>query len=97
MPFKKVNIKEEIAIEVKNDPEFEYYLGIAELEYQFIKKIKEIREEADISQNELAKEAHVTQQMISRLEKSSKTPTLTTLIKILDSLGYELDIKKKVG
>lgn len=95
MPFKQVNIKKEIAEEVKKDPELAYYLEIAELEYQFVKKLKSLRTEEGFSQIDLSKKAHVTQQMISRMEKSSKTPTLTTLIKVLNSLGYELDIKKR--
>lgn len=51
-------------------------------------RIKEVREELHISQEELAKRANVSRTIISGLESGSITTTTTaTLLKIATALG----------
>ena len=59
-------------------------------------KIKELRKQRGITQNELAKKSGISRATLSKVENGffSKT-TATTLENILSTLGYSLDIKVK--
>lgn len=58
-------------------------------------KIKSIRKQKGVTQNELAKKLKVSQQVISRIEKGGENISVLTLKKIVDGLGATiyLDIK----
>ena len=56
------------------------------------KYIKLIRRQLRMSQQVLAKRAHVPQPTISRLEREGSEPTLSTLAKIFEALSCELVI-----
>lgn len=60
-------------------------------------KIRLLRRSHGISQAELALISGVSLPSISRLEKGKETIRLDVLTRILDSLGYELDIKPKIS
>lgn len=55
-------------------------------------KIKEMRHEKKISQQELAEKANVSRTVISQLESGARTVTKTdTLVKIADALGVKVE------
>lgn len=58
-------------------------------------RIRALRKSHGISQGELAEISGVSLPSISRLERGKETIRLDVLIKILECLGYELEIKPK--
>ena len=74
------NIKEEII----NDEEFD-----------LICKYIKIRYESNISQRELASRIGMAQSTIARMEKNMHSMSIGNFVKLLDALGYKLEIIKK--
>jgi transcriptional regulator with XRE-family HTH domain len=59
-------------------------------------KIKNLRKEKNISQEELAKKAGISRTTLSKIENGySSKVSIVTVEKILSILGYTLDIKPK--
>ena len=59
-------------------------------------KIKTLRKERGLSQDELAKRVGISRPTLSKLENNYLANiSIVTLDKILNELGYELDIKEK--
>lgn len=95
MPFKKVNVEEEINQRIDADPNFkESYLRI-DKEYDIIKSAIQMRKELGYSQQQIAKESGLKQQGVSRIEKVGNSPTLRNFIKYLDAAGLSMKIEKK--
>lgn len=95
MPFKKVNIKDEVNHRLEKDAELKKEYDRAQREYEVIKQLVEIRNEMGLSQNDVALQSGLTQQMVSRIETADNSPTLRNLIKYLDSMGLEIKIERK--
>lgn len=57
----------------------------------FSEKIKELREEADLSQKELADRLKISQSAITKLENNLREPTGSTLIAYADYFDVSLD------
>ncbi|WP_176736274.1 helix-turn-helix domain-containing protein [Oligoflexus tunisiensis] len=57
--------------------------------------IRDLRKKHGISQGELAQISGVSLPSISRFERGKDTIRLDVLMKILDALGYRLEIKAK--
>ena len=74
------NIKEEII----NDEEFD-----------LICKYIKIRYESNISQRELASRIGIAQSTIARMEKNMHSMSIGNFVKVLDALGYKLEILEK--
>ncbi|HBC44906.1 MAG: Toxin-antitoxin system, antitoxin component, Xre family [Candidatus Collierbacteria bacterium GW2011_GWB1_45_35] len=74
------------------DPAFKKLWEKADPEYQLSRQIIKARLEAKMSQKDLAKKAHTTQAIISRLENSSFNPSLSFLKKIAIALNTPLHI-----
>ena len=74
------NINEELI----NDEEFD-------LICEYIK----IRYESKLSQRELAKKIGIAQSTIARMEKNMHSMSIGNFTKLLDVLGYKLEIRKK--
>ena len=55
------------------------------------RRIKEVREQKGLSQNELAWKIHCTQGLISLMESGSQEPKLSLVIEICDALGCSVD------
>lgn len=55
--------------------------------------IQEEREKKGYSQSEIAKEAHITQQQMSKIENGENC-TITTLIKVCQALGLDLVLQR---
>lgn len=53
-------------------------------------RIKLLREEAKLSQGELARRARIAQSSLSYLESGSKSPSVDTLLQICGALGISL-------
>lgn len=68
---------------------------ISEQEYNLIMEIVKLRINKNITQKELAELTGIPQPNIARFEKNTHSASLSTLLKILNSLGYELKITKK--
>jgi predicted transcriptional regulator len=50
------------------------------------------RQDAKLSQKQLADRAGVSQQQIAKLEDPDENPTLATLEKVFDALGVQVDL-----
>jgi HTH-type transcriptional regulator / antitoxin HipB len=57
--------------------------------------LRDLRKKHGISQGELAQISGVSLPSISRFERGKDTIRLDVLMKILDALGYSLEIKAK--
>ena len=68
---------------------------ISSQEYELIMEIVKLRMKENITQKSLADLTGIPQPNIARFEKNTHSSSLTTVIKILNSLGYELKIEKK--
>jgi len=63
-----------------------------DFEVALIGKLIEAREARGLSQKQLADMCGLKQSAIARLEKMGATPKINTLIRVLQPLGYKLDI-----
>ena len=95
MPFKPINVNEQIIEKRKNDAEFDKLWQESRNEYKLLAELVKIRKEANLSQTELAEKSGNKQQVISRIENKENSPTLKTLCSILDVLGYEIRFETK--
>lgn len=64
-------------------------------QYEIIEKISELRNKKRLSQTDLATIIDMKQPALARIENNVNSPKLSTILKILDVLGYTLEIKKK--
>ena len=55
-------------------------------------QLRWVRQAAKLTQGQVAKLAHFTQQQIARLEKPGYNPTVATLTRVADALGVTLEI-----
>jgi transcriptional regulator with XRE-family HTH domain len=68
---------------------------ISEKEFDLIMQISKLRISQKITQSELSKKTGISQPNIARFEKNTHSASLSTTIKILSALGYDLTITKK--
>lgn len=95
MPFAPINVKEEIEKQRDISPEFRKAWDESRAEYKLIGEMISLRKKEKITQKELAELTGNKQQVISRIERKESMPTIRAFSKILDALGYELQIVKK--
>ena len=95
MPFKQINVNEQILEKRNNDAEFDSLWQESRNEYKLLAELVKIRKESNLSQTELAEKSGNKQQVISRIENKENSPTLKTLCSILDVLGYEIRFEPK--
>lgn len=65
---------------------------LIEREKTIIKDMVRIREEQGLSQAQLGRLCKVKQPVIARMEKSVHSPQLSSILKILEPMGYTLQI-----
>lgn len=65
---------------------------LVEREKTIIKDMVRIREEQGLSQAQLGRLCKVKQPVIARMEKSVHSPQLSSILKILEPMGYTLQI-----
>ena len=76
-----------------NVKEYEKYeKKIMDMEYAIITNFIRLRKEANISQEQLAKETNVIRTTIARVENYMNSPQLKTMLELLEPLGYTLEI-----
>ena len=64
-------------------------------EFDLICKYIKIRYESNISQRELASRIGIAQSTIARMEKNMHSMYIGNFVKLLDALGYKLEIIEK--
>jgi predicted transcriptional regulator len=87
MKFKD-HLKEQL-----KDPEFRSEYEALEPEYEIIRQIILARNELNMTQEELAERTGIKQSNISRLEKGTYNPSLSSLKKVAKGLNKELHIE----
>ena len=95
MPFMKTSVSEQIEMRRETDPNFQKACDDSRIEYQLIGEMISLRKKENITQEKLASLTGNKQQVISRIERRESIPTIRLFSKILDALGYELQIVKK--
>lgn len=68
---------------------------VPNLEKQFMQRLTDVRSKKHCTQSALAHRAGISQPALARIEAGKVSPTLSTLTKLADALGYELTILKK--
>ena len=68
---------------------------INDAEWDLICKYIKIRYESKMSQRDLAKKIGIAQSTIARMEKNMHSMSIGNFTKLLDALGYELEIVEK--
>ncbi len=87
MKFKD-HLKEQL-----KDPVFRSEYEALEPEYEIIRQIILARNELNMTQEELAERTGIKQSNISRLEKGTYNPSLSSLKKVAKGLNKELHIE----
>ena len=64
-------------------------------EFDLICKYVKLRNESNISQSELARRIGIARSTIARMEKNMHSMSIGNFVKVLDVLGYKLEIEKK--
>ena len=64
-------------------------------EFDLICEYIKLRNESNISQSELSRRVGITRSTIARMERNLHSISLGNFIKLLDALGYKLEIVKK--
>jgi ribosome-binding protein aMBF1 (putative translation factor) len=93
MPFVEIDIDELIKENMK-DPIFAMYYEKSKLEVDLIGQIIHYRKKMNVSQQTLAQQSGVRQQVISRMERHQSFPNLVTLSKIAKALGLRLTFQE---
>lgn len=73
-----------------------FLLGVLSVPEQCAKIIDtliEKRKELGLTQKELAEASNLTQSVIARMESKKAVPQLDTLLKVVDALGCDIEIK----
>ena len=68
---------------------------ILDKEHEIECELIRLRNEAKLSQYEIAEILNTKQPQIFRIEKGANSPRLNTLLRILDIYGYTIEIKKQ--
>ncbi len=92
MKIKEYTLQDHLRDSLKN-PEFKKAWEASEAEYQVSRALIAARIKDKLSQGELAKKAHTTQAVISRLENMSANPSVGLLQKIAQALNVKLKIQ----
>lgn len=95
MPFVEIDVDKEIEKRRENDPKFRKVWDETHTEYELIGEMISLRKKENMTQKELAKLTGQKQQVISRIERKERMPSIGSFNKILNALGYELKIVKK--
>lgn len=96
MSFQYVSIEEQIKEKLTHNPEFAEAWENSRNEYELLHEVTRIRKEQNLTQKQLAELSGNTQQEISRLEKREHSPALKTLCRVVNSMGYDLVLKKRM-
>ncbi len=65
---------------------------ICKLEYNLIEEFINLRKGSNITQKELAEQSGTLRATVNRVERALTSPTIGTMLKLLEPLGYTLKI-----
>lgn len=65
---------------------------LLELEYEFVKQFIKIRKNKNISQQKMSEKANMIRLTVSRIENLIVSPQISTIIKLLEPIGYTVKI-----
>ena len=68
---------------------------INDSEFDLICEYIKLRNESNSSQSELARRVGIARSTIARMERNLHSISLGTFVKLLDALGYKLEILEK--
>ena len=97
MPFVKSNPEQEEKIfeELMEDPEVKQHIAELDKEFEFRQRLVQARKDAGIHQKTIGMLTGLDQRAISRVETNKAiSPNLRTLVKYVNAIGYELDLRK---
>lgn len=83
---------EELKKIVLSDPEVKKEYDALEPEYQLILALIELRNEQNLSQQELAERSGINRADISRIENANANPSLKTLKRLAGAFGKKVHI-----
>lgn len=78
------------------DPEFRKEYKALEPEYRLASALIRLRLAKGLTQEQLAKLLNTKQESIARLESGGSLPSLSTVKKVADALGAELEINLRI-
>jgi ribosome-binding protein aMBF1 (putative translation factor) len=84
------SVREEIADRYLHDPAYRAGYERARRRHELASRVRALRNERGLSQQELAKQVGTSQAAIARLELGGAEPRLGTLERIADALGVDL-------
>jgi DNA-binding XRE family transcriptional regulator len=91
--MKKLKTMREALKEEMKDPEFKKAFDQEEIYASLAINVAKLRETKNLSQAQLARKLHTTQQTISRLEsQNNESISIRTLVKIADAFDQRLEI-----
>ena len=93
--MKEFNLEKEIEKRCKKSPEFKKLWDETENYYNLIFEYISIRKKKNLSQYQLEKISGIDKSNICRYEKRDRIPSILNFTKLLNSMGYELCIRKK--
>lgn len=70
-----------------NDKQFQLYVGHT---------VRQARQNQGMSQFDLEKKSGITQTSITQIETGHRNPSILTLKKLFDNMGYDLEFTVKV-
>ena len=68
--------------------------NISDMEYDLITEFIKLRKEAKMSQQAIADNCNVIRTTVARIENQVNSPQLGTMLQMLETLGYTLEIVK---
>lgn len=90
------DIRNELVSELSEDSRRQYEaFGAVHEARQVTARLAELREAANLSQRQAAKRAGVDQADLSRIESGQVTPSLPTLLRLLDVVGATLIVARR--
>lgn len=76
-----------------HDPEFKKAWEASEAQYQAVRQLIKERIAKNFSQRKLARLAHTTQAVVSRVENLSVNPSINLLERLANALGKKLEVR----
>lgn len=86
------NFRETLNEQLK-DPEFKKEWDAQQPEFQIIRAMIDARTEQNLTQKNLSERTGINQADISRLERGTANPSLRTLQRLADGLGFVLKLE----
>ncbi|MBU3979682.1 helix-turn-helix domain-containing protein [Patescibacteria group bacterium] len=81
--------------QLMKNPKFRKLYEESEIEYQIARAVIRARIEKGLTQKQLAERLNTKQSVISRLESSNTTPSLSFLKRLADALQIKLQVQFK--